>query len=173
MSEVFSEDSLRKIASQKITYRYSVRIHATAFVFVNILLFLINILSVPEFLWALYPLLGWQIGIVMHSVLYILYARGIFPMALRGVIVHLVGYICTMLLLLGVDLNIMSVGELDNIEWSVYPGFFWGMVVILHIIVYMTYFRSKSSTDGGYSSKKERLIEKEMEKMRKKLKQNK
>ncbi|MFX1397183.1 MAG: 2TM domain-containing protein [Promethearchaeota archaeon] len=105
MSEVFSEDSLRKIASQKINYRYSVKIHAFCFLVVNILLFLINIATDPQFLWAFFPLLGWQIGLLVHIVVYILYARGVSPMSLRSVIIHIVAYFSTTLLLFSIDLN--------------------------------------------------------------------
>ncbi|MBN1801278.1 MAG: 2TM domain-containing protein [Candidatus Lokiarchaeota archaeon] len=171
MNEVFSEDSLRRIASQKITFRYSVRIHASCFLFVNALLFVINIVTVPDHLWFLYPVLGWQIGLTMHILLYILYARGVSPISLRSVLIHLVGYLSTMILLFSIDLDIMSVGAYSSLEWVQFPAFFWGLVLLLHIFIYLSYFRSKPSKKGEYGTKRERLIEKEMEKMRRKYKQ--
>ena len=42
----FSEESLRKIAAQKV-----IKIHIAFFIFVNILLFIINCLFTPDFYW--------------------------------------------------------------------------------------------------------------------------
>jgi hypothetical protein len=41
--------------------------HLGAYVLVNSLLFLIDILTPPDILWFYWPLLGWGIGIVMHA----------------------------------------------------------------------------------------------------------
>ncbi len=37
-----------------------------AFVFVNILLTITNLLYVPEVIWFFFPLVGWGIGIIIH-----------------------------------------------------------------------------------------------------------
>lgn len=42
--------------------------HLTTFIMVNALLVGINLISSPEHLWFLYPLLGWGIGLVAHAV---------------------------------------------------------------------------------------------------------
>lgn len=41
--------------------------HLTAYVAVNLMLLTINLLSSPDHLWFLYPLLGWGIGMAIHT----------------------------------------------------------------------------------------------------------
>ena len=92
-NNAFSEESLRKIAAQKVSFRFSVRIHLTVYILVNVLLIIVNLLFTPGIYWFLFPLFSWLIGITMHTLAYILYARGVYPMAKRGVIFHLISYI--------------------------------------------------------------------------------
>ena len=171
-SQGFSEESLRKIAEQKVNYRRSVKIHWIVFLLVNILLFSINILTSGIYLdrlWAFYPLFAWFIGISMHSISYSLYARGVYPMGKRGVIYHITAYLTVMLLL--VVINMLT---LPSFYWVIYPAIFWGGGgVLLHIFVYNIYFKEKLTEKGEVKSRKERAIEKEMQKMRKRMeKQN-
>jgi hypothetical protein len=42
--------------------------HLTSYVGVNLFLFFINIMVTPDFLWCLYPMLGWGIGLATHTV---------------------------------------------------------------------------------------------------------
>ncbi len=161
----FSEESLRKIASQKVSFRFSVRIHITVFFVVNILLYIMNILFTPDFYWIIFPFFSWLIGLSMHTLSYILYARGIYPMAKRGIIYHLVSYIFVMLFLFIVNFTTFS-----QFYWVIFPAIFWGTAVILHTLIYILYFSGKVEKSGKYSSRKERAIEKELEKMRKKEK---
>lgn len=43
------------------------KIHFAAYVGVNLLLLVINLLTTPNLLWFYWPLLGWGIGIVAHG----------------------------------------------------------------------------------------------------------
>ena len=80
MSETkFSEESLRKIAEQKVNFRRSLKIHFFLYIIVNAMLlgidfiftpFIVDGTFVPENLWVIYPILGWGIGVVMHLVSY-------------------------------------------------------------------------------------------------------
>ena len=54
-------------AKQKVAEIKGVYVHAVVYVLGNISLFLINILSTPEFLWFYWPLLGWGIGLLAHA----------------------------------------------------------------------------------------------------------
>ncbi|NVM34308.1 MAG: 2TM domain-containing protein [Candidatus Lokiarchaeota archaeon] len=163
----FSEESLRRIASQKISYRVSVKLHIVIFITVNILLYLVNIFSTPGLYWIIYPFFSWLIGINMHAIGYLLYARGVYPMAKRGVIFHIVSFVSVMLFLF-----IINFTTLSEYYWVVFPSIFWGTGVILHILIYIHYYSGKVEKNGKYSSRKERAIEKELEKMRKKQKKN-
>ncbi|MCK4384014.1 MAG: 2TM domain-containing protein, partial [Candidatus Lokiarchaeota archaeon] len=159
----FSEESLRKIAAQKVSYRFSVKIHIVVFILVNILLFIINILFTPEFYWIVFPFFSWLIGVSLHILTYILYARGVYPMSKRGVIYHIDSFIFVMLLLL-----ITNYMTNPGFYWILFPTIFWGGLVILHIIIYIRYFSTKIESNGKGTTRKERAIEKELEKMRKK-----
>ena len=171
----FSEESLRKIAAQKINYRYSVLIHAAVFGLVNALLLFINIFTSPEYYWVLLPILGWNVGLVLHIVSYILYARGVYPYAKRGVIYHLFSYITVMILLFAINMNIMDMNIMVNlpfaittINWAYYPAIFWGFGLIVHIVVYRVYGRGDISKDGTGISRRQRLIDRELQKMKRK-----
>ncbi|MDD5689640.1 MAG: 2TM domain-containing protein [Caldisericia bacterium] len=42
--------------------------HLLAYVLVNILLFIINLLTSPGVFWFYWPLLGWGIGVLVHAI---------------------------------------------------------------------------------------------------------
>ena len=162
-NNAFSEESLRKIAAQKVSFRFSVRIHISVYIIINVLLILVNLLFTPEFYWFLFPLFSWLIGVTMHTLAYLLYARGVYPMAKRGVIYHLTSYIIVMLFLF-----IINFITLSAYYWVIFPAIFWGTAVILHIIFYIQYLSGKAEEGRKLRSRKGRAIEKELEKMRKK-----
>ena len=78
MSEkaIFSEETLRKIASQKVMFRYSVRVHALSYVSINALLFILNLIFTPSDWWVVFPLFGWLIGLSLHATAYIVWVKG-------------------------------------------------------------------------------------------------
>jgi len=158
----FSAENLRRIAAQKVSYRFSVKMHVVLFIIVNILLLLVNHLFTPEIYWIIYPFFSWLIGVNMHVVAYVLYARGIYPMAKRGAIYHIVTYIFVMLFLF-----IVNITTLSTFYWIIFPTLFWGTAVVLHLIIYLLYFGKKVEISGKRQSRKERAIDKELEKMRK------
>ena len=167
--ERFSEESLRRIAAQKVSYRYSVRIHLAVYLLVNIILFAINFLTVFPIItfqtsWFLYPLLGWLIGLSIHIASYIMFATGVYPRAKRGVIYHFTAYITVMILLIVNNLQIIP-----QYLWVLWPGILWGAGLVGHVIIYLIYFKSKMTETGDVTSRKEQAIEREMEKMRKKM----
>jgi hypothetical protein len=159
----FSEESLRKIAAQKVSFRFSVKIHVVIFVVVNMLLFLVNFLLTPKLCWVVFPFFSWLIGVNMHTLSYILYAQGVYPMAKRGMIYHLDSYIFVMLFMFVINLVTFS-----EVFWVILPAIFWGTGVAVHIAIYFLYYSGKSKKSEKFKSRKERAIEKELEKMRKK-----
>ena len=162
----FSEESLRKIAQQKVNFRYSVKIHLGVYIIVSILLLVINLIFTPLYLWVMYPFFGWLIGISIHIVAYILYARGVYPMAKRGLIFHLDAYMFTLLFL-----TLINLVTLPQYLWVLFPIIFWGIALLLHIIVYLIYYSSsKIDEQGKVDSKKSRAVERELEKMKKRFK---
>lgn len=165
----FSEESLREIASKKVTFRFSVKIHIGVFIIVSILLFLINLLSTPNYWWIIYPFFGWLIGVIEHLTAYLVYARGVYPIAKRGVIFHLISYIFVISFLFIINTYTYIQAQISPIFfWVAFPAVFWGAALILHFIAYFIYFRKKIDEQGEIKSRKERAIEKEIKKMKEK-----
>ncbi len=87
-------------------------------------------------------------------------------MAKRGLIFHLDAYIFTLLFL-----TLINLVTLPQYLWVLYPIIFWGIALILHIIVYLIYYSSsKIDEQGKVDSKKSRAVERELEKMKKRFK---
>lgn len=60
------ELELRRKAEQRADAKIGFRKHFIAFVVVNAALIAINLLTSPDVLWFVWPLLGWGIGVVAH-----------------------------------------------------------------------------------------------------------
>ena len=165
----FSEENLRRIAALKIKFRLSVKIHLYSYIFTIILLISINALFTPSFFWVIFPIFGWLIGLIIHLTAYIVYARGVYPIAKRGVIFNTVAYIFVILFLFITNYYINSLPNVQTwFMWSGFPAFFWGLALIIHYIVYLGFYNKKLYEEGERQSRIERAIEKEMHKMRKK-----
>jgi len=168
----FSEENLRRIAALKIKFRLSVKIHLTAYILGIVLLISINLLLTPFFLWVIFPIFGWLIGLVIHITAYIVYARGVYPIAKRGVIFNTIAYIVVILFLFIINNYINLILNVPFLYywlyyWAVFPAFFWGLALIIHFIVYLGFYNKKHYEEGQRKSRMERAIEKEMQKLRK------
>ncbi|TFG04450.1 MAG: 2TM domain-containing protein [Promethearchaeota archaeon] len=164
----FSEESLRRIAAQKVIFRFSVKIHAIAYILVNILLFFINAIFTPNVWelstwWALYPALGWLVGLAIHITAYMLYAGG-YGYETRGILFNFVAYLFSMLLLAVIDYMTSPA-----FEWFFYPALFWGVGIIVHIIISSWITRNQRGSEGKLS-RKERAIEQELQRMKNRMK---
>ncbi len=160
----FSEENLRSIALRKVTFRLSVKIHAGVYVTGCSLMVLINWFFTPGNWWVLYPIFGWLIGLVEHYTSYIVYARGVYPIAKRAVIFHLMAYIFAIILLFVINILVNPL-----FYWVIIPVIFWGAGLIIHIITYFVYHRGATVEKEGTKSRRERAVEKELEKMQKRL----
>ena len=158
----FSEENLRLIALRKVNFRLSVKIHAGVYVIGCSLLVLINWFFTPEIWWVFYPIFGWLIGLVEHYTSYIVYARGVYPMAKRAVIFHLMAYIFVIILLFVINILVNP-----SFWWVIIPAIFWGAGLIIHIITYFVFHRGATEEKEGMKSRRERAVEKEIEKMQK------
>ena len=165
----FSEENLRRIAALKIKFRLSVKIHLTAYIFTIVLLISVNVLFTPFLAWVIFPIFGWLIGLVIHITAYLVYARGVYPIAKRGVIFNTVSYIVSILFLFIINIYINLILNVPFLYyWAVFPTFFWGLALIIHFIVYLGFFNKKLYEEGERQTRMERAIEKEMNKLRKK-----
>lgn len=61
-----NNQKLQQTAHQKAKLIVEFRIHLITYIVVNSLLVIINLIFTPEYLWFIWPLLGWGLGIVLH-----------------------------------------------------------------------------------------------------------
>ena len=54
-------------AKQRVEEIKGFYIHLVTYILVNAFLVILNLLSSPEYLWFIWPLLGWGIGLVIHA----------------------------------------------------------------------------------------------------------
>jgi len=62
-----NDQELYKRAQERVQQLRGFYIHAAIYVFVNIFLLLINLLTSPSSLWFYWPLLGWGVGLAVHA----------------------------------------------------------------------------------------------------------
>lgn len=54
-------------AKKRVENLKSFYIHFMIYILVNLMLFVINVISDPSYLWFLFPLGGWGIGVAIHG----------------------------------------------------------------------------------------------------------
>lgn len=162
MNKTFLESD-RKIVRKKVMFRYSVKVHATLFVLSNILLFVLNLIFIPEILWIAFTFFAWLIGLAIHYLSYLLYARGVYPNTKRAMYYLITAYVFGIILLFVT--NYITSGV---ISWAIYPAIFGGAAVFIYMILYFLFFKKKLTDSGMIKSRIDRAVEKEMQKITKK-----
>lgn len=61
------KQTAEQTAKQTAKLRVEFRIHLISYIAVNTFLAIINLSLTPDYLWVVWPLLGWGIGIIMHG----------------------------------------------------------------------------------------------------------
>ncbi|MCK5811763.1 MAG: 2TM domain-containing protein [Clostridiales bacterium] len=64
--DTYDESKLRKLAERRVKEKRELTSHIIAYVCVNGFLLALNYIIQSEISWALFPLLGWGIGLVIH-----------------------------------------------------------------------------------------------------------
>jgi hypothetical protein len=64
MTEI--DDDLRRMAVRRAEAKLGFRSHVIAYAVVNAGLLAINLMTSPGYIWALWPMFGWGIGLVAH-----------------------------------------------------------------------------------------------------------
>jgi len=54
-------------AKKRVEAKIGFYIHLAVYIGVNILLIIINLMTSPQYLWFIWPLLGWGIGLFFHG----------------------------------------------------------------------------------------------------------
>ena len=65
-----TEDREYELAKKRVQARRELYIHASTYLVVNALLFLLNVFATPGHWWFYWPLFGWGIGLASHAVAY-------------------------------------------------------------------------------------------------------
>ena len=68
MKEVVKNDEAYLRAKRRVQEIKGFYAHLIVYIVVNAVLVLINLLVTPRFLWFLFPLIGWGIGLLFHAV---------------------------------------------------------------------------------------------------------
>jgi hypothetical protein len=63
-----TEETRYQVAKERVQAIKSFYIHLTVYIAVNLLLFLIDVMTSPDSLWFFWPLAGWGIAIVIQAV---------------------------------------------------------------------------------------------------------
>ncbi len=61
------KDKTYERARKRVEAKIGFYIHFTVYIGVNILLIIINLLTSPDYLWFIWPLIGWGIGVFFHG----------------------------------------------------------------------------------------------------------
>ena len=62
------EDALRRRAERQADVKLGFRTHLFVYVLVNAGLVAINLVTSPGYFWAIWPIVGWGLGLVGHGV---------------------------------------------------------------------------------------------------------
>jgi uncharacterized RDD family membrane protein YckC len=68
MKDVVKDDETYLRAKRRVQEIKDFYAHLIVYIIVNAVLVLINLLVTPGFLWFLFPLIGWGIGLFFHAV---------------------------------------------------------------------------------------------------------
>ena len=61
------DDQLRRTAERRVAAKLSFRIHLLTFVLVNGGLVVLNLVTSPGYLWCLWVVFGWGMGLIAHG----------------------------------------------------------------------------------------------------------
>ena len=64
MNKLENQQATQEKAKEKVEFR----IQLITFIVVNAILAIINLIFTPGYLWFIWPLLGWGIGITLHAI---------------------------------------------------------------------------------------------------------
>ncbi|MHA1734041.1 MAG: 2TM domain-containing protein [Promethearchaeota archaeon] len=154
----FSEETIRKIAREKVKQKIILQIHFVVYVTTNLFLAFINYLTIKDVWWAAYPALGWLIGLGLHAMYYVTYAKGVE----RGKVyfaLHAVAFALVNGLLIFTNWNTDS-----TYWWAIWPLSCWGPALCFHL-----FFTIRNPFSREKDSYFDRVLNKELEKIQKRM----
>ena len=158
----FSARSLRKIAREVILKRTALIIHFWIYVFVNLILVIINYLTLgfnlPTNMWFLHSITGWGIGLVLHTSNYFIFKKGVINAASVGMIYHSINFIIVNLYLTYIDMFWDA-----TYFWAGWVFLIWIFIFTSHLVFYF-YIVPKREDAGTDRPWIERKFDEEIEK---------
>lgn len=62
-------------AKKRVNVRLSFYYHLAIYLFLNLFLLIINLMTSPGYLWVIWPLMGWGIGVFLHGISALFFGR--------------------------------------------------------------------------------------------------
>ena len=146
------EEFLRRLAKKRVISRTAIQIHATAYVFINILLVIINYLTPPTYLWSLWAIVGWGVGLAYHGFAY-------FNSKGSGMVWHAFSYVIVNCLLIFIFLFT----NITTYPWFFWPLGLWAVGLASHFVVWK--IRKPLRGEDPSKSWIDRRIDKELRKI--------
>lgn len=56
-------------AKKTVNARLALRLHLALFAIANLFMAIVNVVTSPQYLWFLWPLLGWGVGVCFHAMI--------------------------------------------------------------------------------------------------------
>jgi hypothetical protein len=160
----FDEESLREIAKEVVTRRLALMIHVWAYILVNLLVFVINILVDYTYPWHFWVLTGWGLALVFHLTSYIIYKKGIEQMSAVVLLYHIGLYFSVNIFLFFIDWFTTEGPGISG--WAYYPLIFWGLALIANIVIHFN-FKARTPEEAR-KSWMERKVDQELQRLQKK-----
>jgi len=148
MSE--EEEYLRTLARKKVIRRTGLQIHFIVFIFTNILIFGINLLTTPPYLWSFWVFSAWCVGIAYHAFAYFRSKSG-------GFAWHFFSFVVVNCYLIFV----YYFSNATDYPWTLWPIGGWGIGLLTHWIIHIA--RKPKAGEDGTKSWLDRKIDKELE----------
>lgn len=143
---------LRKLARKRVLRRTGIQIHGTSYVFVNVLLLIINYLTPPTYFWSLWAIVGWGAGLAFHGFAY-------FNPKGSGMSWHAFSFVIVNCLLF----FIFVFTEATTYPWFLWPFGAWSVGLLSHFVVWKV--RKPRNGEDASKSWIERKIDKELRKV--------
>lgn len=160
----FSNNSLRRIAKEVIIRKFVLILHIWVYFLVNLLLFIINYFTFPEYFWCLWPLTAWMMILMGHLFAHMMFRKGVVDLHSVFMLYHVLFYVAINLFLVFTNWFTTTPGN-SRITWVWWVILPWGVSLIIHLIVY--FYLVPKRGESPNRNWLDRKIDEELERMKK------
>ena len=161
----FNNNSLRRIAKEVVVRKFVLILHIWVYFLVNLLLFVINYFTFPEYFWCLWPITAWLMILFGHIYSHMMFRKGVVDLHSVFILYHLMFFIGINLFLIFANwfTTIHESSRLTWVWWIIGP---WSMAFIIHLIVY--FYLVPKRGESPNRNWLDRRVDEHLEKMNKK-----